>query len=262
MHPLPSSRYLIYALIGVSVLGGYAVYHFFSRTSPDALLQEAFTTVEDIWAYTQNVETTTTVGGRSIHVEGVYHINGRDAHFASISTTTLSIPENSLTPTPSFTLENIALGDRVYLRLNGDAPLRDDLPRGPEWHVYSRDAIPPALHDVVHAGPILDNMRLFAHQGTYLSPSGPGRADRLLNEDLMRYSFTLSRNAPTRAGGTLETMLSRIGDGSVTVWIEPHTKTIRHLYFENGDYRSTTSIRNINTPPSIFAPIDETPPNK
>lgn len=220
----------------------------------DELLERTFSGIAVITSYTQSVETEIDLSDRKLLVSGEYYLNGPDNRFESVATTTLRISVGTKDEEHSFTLRNISIGEDVYSKIDTRSPvLAQTIPHSPEWRHFSKNQIPEAFADIAISGPILDNLLLF-RDGAFLELIQSYGEETWGNERLVRYAFTISREAP-EAGGTLATLLGRIGDGRVDMWIEPESASLRHAVFSGPSYHSTTTFSFMNIPRTINAPI-------
>ena len=251
----------MFVLLGVviaALCGGY-IYHRLHTVLPlDAAMQQALSKVSSITSYSQVVETQTRIGNRTLHIVGTYDVDTAQGRYASYSTTTLCIGAD---PTGhSFTHDDIALGHDVYLKIDSADPLlRSSMQRVPQWEHFTSDAIPQNLTDIAIAGPIQDNIAILGHHGDYLSLLHAHGLVQWGDASLVRYTFTLSRQAASVRDGPLNALIGRVGPGTIDVWIDPQSFEVRHLLFTNPPYISTTTISGINTPPSITAPLVPAP---
>jgi hypothetical protein len=236
------------------IFGAIAAFWLLStrKEIPDELLRRALANIPTIQAYTQHVTTETDIAGRVLHVAGIYHIDRAHNRFSSSATTTLTIPDGS--EPQIFNLANVSIGEDVYVKVEtADESLRSRIPHSPEWKHFNRIQIPDALKDIAIAGPILDNLLLFSEGGMYLDLVDNRGKEDFQGENLARYSFTLG-GTPKDIGGTLQTLMGRIENGSVDIWVDPDSAQIRHMVIARAEYHSTTTFENINHIPDIAAP--------
>lgn len=187
--------------------------------------------------YAMRVETLSQLGDRTLAIDGIYRIAAPNDSYASESTTTLTVLETG--EMHSFSLQNISIGETVYVSVTSESPLLTrTLPLTEGWQSFSSDTIPPTLAGIATRGPILDNALIFAEDGSHLEflEITPGGA----------YLFKL-RNPHAQIGGVLQTLFERIGgDGRITVWLEGGT--VSQFVFTGDDYVSTTTMRGEPTP--------------
>jgi len=150
---------------------------------------------------------------------------------------------------------NISLNDDVYFKIETTSEfLRNTIPHSPEWQHYKRDRVPPQLTDIAIWGPIIDTLLLFRNEGAYIQLLDIHGESRWAEDILARYTFQRSDEDTDHIGGTLATLLQRIGGGTVDIWIDPSTKTVRHIVITSDNYVSTTTLSNINTVSGIVSP--------
>lgn len=239
------TRTYIYSGVAIlSVVGAGAFFWMTTRPEFDTDLQRAFAHASAIHAYTQEDITSTEISERLLRIEGIYRNDSRTGRYASIATTTIRIPEEG---EHSFSLENISLGDDVYTRVSTDSPLlKQQLAFDAAWHRFRRDAIPAEFVNVAISGPIMDHLTLFSDGGNRLDIVDGPIADA--EDARMRvYSFRLAEDARSGAGGTLATLLERIGGGSIRIWIDEED-AIHRIAIDNGSFHSTTTLSRFNEP--------------
>lgn len=222
----------------------------------DTLLRRAYEQIATVRAYTQSVQTEVQLADRLLQVDGRYYHNGAESRFASIATTTLVILNGKKSEKHSFTLQNISIYNDVYTKIDTESDiLRSTIPHTPLWQHFKKDSIPEQFVNISVSGPVLDNLLLFNENGAFLDLVQSHGSSKWGDTSLEKYTLKLSNEAPMGVGGTLGTLLGRIGkDGHVEVWIESESAIIRYMVFTGENYVSTTSISAINTPYIIKAP--------
>lgn len=248
--PFPMTR--TYLVAGGALLVAALVCIHWMSTQPefDADLTEAFQRASEVYAYTQEDITETVISDRTLHIEGLYHNNTRAGRFWSIATTTIVIPDDG---EHEFSLANISFGDEVYTRVVTESPiLREQIAFDAAWHRFRRDAIPTEFQNIAISGPILDHLALFSDGGKHLDlVEGPLTETATSSERV--YVFRLALGARSEAGGTLATLMERIGDGSIRVWIDSE-HLIRRIAIHDELFHSTTTLSRFNEPAVIEAP--------
>jgi hypothetical protein len=252
------SRRTVMILVGVSIaallLFGWLWFVRKSAPVADDMLLSALASVPGTDSYTQTAATETEIAGRNLKVEGIYHVDRKNGRFASSATTTLTIPDND--ERQIFNLMNISIGEDVFVKIETtDEDLQARIPHSPEWKHFSRMTVPVAFADIAVSGPILDNLLLFSENGAYLRLTENHGKEKWGEEELLRYAFVVADDAPKEAGGTLQTLLDRIGDGTVDIWIDGDGTGIRHMVVASGQYHSTTTFSNANHIPGIESPV-------
>ncbi len=244
------------ALVAVSV-GAWCVFQLThtSQSGLDAPIRHAFAKVPSVTSYTQYVETRTKIGDRTLQIVGTYDVDHAQQRFGSYSTTTLFIGADTIGH--SFTHWDVSIGNDVYIKVDSRDPvLQASIQRTPQWKHFTDTTIPGNYTSIAIAGPIQDNLTLLAQNGAYLSLLKNHGLERWGNEPLLRYTFTLSKSAFGISDGPLNALVGRIGkNGTVDVWIDPHSFDVRYLLFTSDPYFSTTTISHINTPLPIDAPL-------
>ncbi len=222
----------------------------------DELLKKTLDTVPEIRTYSQKVETTVFLSDRKLHVEGMYSLNGPDSSFSSDATTTLSFFEGKQLKTSVFTLHNISIGNDVYVKVHTNDPqLQTTIPHSPSWRHFERTHIPPEFTNIAVSGPVLDNLLLLKEGGAYLSLIESHGTSEWNDAAYARYTFELSKEASVNLGGTLGSLMQRIGDtGTIDIWIDEAEARVKYMVFNGENYHSTTTISAINTPPIIVPP--------
>ncbi len=242
-----------YLLSGAAVLIAIvlvAAYWYVTKHEFDADLSAAFERTADVYAYTQEDMTETVISDRMLRIEGIYRNDSRAGRYASIATTTISLPDDG---EHSFTLENISLGEKVYTRVATESPLlKQQIAFDDAWHQFQRDAIPAEFESVAISGPILDHLLLFKSDGSYLTVVD-GPVDDVQGDESLRVYTLRLRDGQTDVGGTLATFMERIGDGTIRIWIDG-TDTIRRIAIDNDSFHSTTTLSRFNEPLTIDAP--------
>lgn len=246
--PLPpwGLTHLQYGVLGLVFLGSVAAFTLLrndvSDKVLDELLAESLALYGDISSYEHAVETLALFPDRSLSIEGIYRVDRDRMRFEAVSTTTLAFPGG---PSDiSFSLQNRALGRQVYVHVYTSSPvLKGSIPSHEEWQHFSADAIPESYRGIAVPGPILDNLLVLSEKGAYLSLHE--RPTRITEDGraLVRYVFNRSSREP--GPGTLQALLGRVGNGSVTLWIDESTHKPVRLVFAGHDYRSTTTLSHL-----------------
>ena len=237
---------LIFAV--VAVLGYFA----YSSYRNSVALSKIYATVDSTSSYSQYVNTETILSDRLLEVEGTYFNNKKAREYASQATTTLTIPDQK--EPISFTLSNIAIRDVVYTKIESESENNPiTIPLGPTWHRFENDAIPEEFQSVSIPGPILDNLALFSRNGTYVKLVKNEGEDSTFGSPLQRYKLELSGETPSEESSVTK-LIERIGEGTVTIWVDQETDHIHHIVFKNYPYVSTTTISNVNNPLPVLPP--------
>jgi hypothetical protein len=247
-----NAKVVAVSAVAVAVIGSIGAYTYFSDRSQRILLDEVLAGVSSINSYTQAVETQTIISDRQVSVIGMYRNNHSTNEYASFATTTISSPE---TGPMTFSINNIALGGRVYVQVQSDFEgLVTTVPADGVWRVYEFGAIPTAFQSVAIPGPVLDNLLLLSDRGSFLTLIKALGTDTQDGVELAKYRFKASgEKAPVAS--PLTTLLERIGtDGHIDVWVHEPSKTVRMLVITNPPYFSTTTFSGINNPPAIDTP--------
>ncbi len=184
--------------------------------------------------YGMRAETRVDIGDRILSIDGTYRIDTPAKSYSSNSRTTLTVKNTG--ETHSFTLQNISLGEKVYVSVSTDSPLlRQTLPLTEGWRSFDSRAIPEEFVGIAVYGPILDNTRIFADEGAHLT-----FLEKKVEDSGEQYVFKLS-NPRDEIGGTLQTLFERIGsEGRVFVWLREGR--VSHFVFTGKDYVSTTTL--------------------
>ena len=246
---------LVAGAIGVALLitKGYLL---ITKPTSDPLLAKVIENVAKNIAYIQHVETETSLSDRDIRVVGDYMVNHKSREYYSVATTTLTLPDTGQgREKHSFTLSNIAIVDDVYTKIDTESELlKKTIPHSVTWRHFKSGQIPPEFENIAIAGPILDNLRIFDERGRYMVIIKKHGYETFQNENLMRYTLSLSDSTPPE--GTLGVILNRIGkNGHIDAWVDAKNHMIRHLHFENGEYRSTTTIETSESTPPLSPPV-------
>ena len=255
----PRTKSLLKILL---ILGGFALCALLAKlylTHPtpftqDPLLRSAMTRIKAINSYRQTVDTDIQFPTRKLRIIGTYDVDNAQQRYASLSTTTLFSGARS--KGADFTLANISIGPDIYTRIETNSPeLKRTIPATTTWQHFTKGSIPLLYTGIAIAGPVLDNLRIFEHDGAYLTLTSAPSAAYWGTEYLTRYSFAPAHVAPAASDGTLAALLSRISaTGTIDVWIDSQ-KTVRYLVFQNENYHSTTTLSDYNTAFPIVSPI-------
>ncbi len=244
------------AVAGIFI-GGYVLYNTILSGAFDDRLQEALQSVQDPRSYEMLVETETQVSDRTINIAGLYRLDFEQRRFGSYATTTLIAPE--LPPkerTNSFTLENVAVGTDVYVKIETEsALLRKTIPHSPEWRHFTDTTIPRQFTNIAVSGPVLDSLALLGGNGSYLSLMQKPTEIRIGSSTYHVYTFRLSKKARSVVGGTLQSLMGRIATGTVDVLVDD-ARSVRGLVVHGDNYVSTTTIMSVNTPVLIPIPSE------
>lgn len=237
----------------------FSIYWFLTRPpATDRFLEETLTHIMDIHSYKHKVVTDTVVSNRKLIVEGVYYVNHSTKRYASFSTTTLIIPKGEPASGPHvFTLANISIKDSVYTKIDTKSELlKSTIPQSGVWNSFQKDKVSKRFKDISISGPVLDHLRLFEGEGKYLVLAKSNGDEQINGETLRHYTFTRS-NSIEGAGGTLKTLLSRIGEhGVIDVWLDTERMEIKRMLIENGAYQTRAFFSEFNSIPAIEAPVD------
>ncbi len=219
----------------------------------DSPIQKALAQIPLVTSYAQDIQTETKIDTKSLVITGLYINDYKSNTYLSYSTTTLIVAGD---PNPHlFTHQNISIGETVYLRVQTqDLLLKNSIQGTPQWQKFKNSSIPQKFANIAIAGPIQDNLSLLSQNGAYLILHKKYGLVHFKDETLLRYTFSLSKNIATIPEGPLRAVVGRIGSGTIDVWIDPQNFQVRYLLFTNTPYISTTTISNINTPPSIGIP--------
>ncbi len=243
-------------LVAATLIGvGYSYVLLTAPPKLDNRMLSALKAVQALGSYEMAVETRTRFSDRDMTVSGTYLLDLRNERYASLATTTLQIPNaRGRIESHSFTLENISIGDDVYLRIDTESPLlRESIPYSAEWRQFTGGTIPAEFTDIAVHGPVLNNLALFSGNGKYLRLLEKPQEFVIEGVRLFRYRFELSDTASDVSGGTLRSLLNRIGRGSVDVWLD-ETPAVRVMTVHGENYVSTTTVIGVNTPLQISAP--------
>ncbi len=242
------------AAAGVLV-GGYYLYQAKRSGFFDARLQSALEAVEGLRSYEAQVDTSTALSDRTIAVSGLYRLDFDANRYGSYATTTLTIPtEKPSKRSHAFTFQNISIGNEIFVRIDTDSQLlRQTIPHDARWHRFSADSIPQEFTDIAVSGPVLDNLALLSKRGRYLSLNAAPAERMYENHRYYVYEFSLSNEASEVQGGTLQSLIQRIGDGHVFVWINEQSQ-VQLMTFSGENYFSTTTIQSVNTPVNVATP--------
>ncbi len=221
----------------------------------DSRMLSALQSVQVLSAYEMQVETKTVYSDRLIAVLGLYKLNFRDNSYASLATTTLTIPENRPGHREhTFSLQNISVNNDVYVKIETDSELlKENIPHSPLWRHFTKETIPPQFNDIAVSGPVLDNLQLFSGNAKYLRLAKKPEEFLIEGSPFFRYTFELSEAASTIEGGTLKSLVARIGRGEVEVWLDA-TPEIRVITVKGDNYVSTTTILSVNKELRVDAP--------
>ncbi len=242
--------YLIFGVIAV-IAALVGAHWYMTRPEFDAELTAAFEAVSDIHAYTQEDVTETIVSERLLRIEGTYSNDTRTDRYSSVATTTIEIPGEGV---HSFSLSNISRGEDVYTKVVTDSPLlRQQIAFDAAWHNFRRDAIPNEFKDIAISGPIMDHLALFRDGGTRLDVIDGPTIDESASSTLRSYTFRLALGARSDAGGTLATLMERIDDGHVRIWIDEESM-IRRIVIDDESFHSTTTLTGFNERIAIEPP--------
>ena len=260
------SSFGVLSIVGIGgaviLASGLVWYLFFASKRPhfDELTLRVFENVALVKTYRQEVTTDTDISSRHLHIVGLYDIDSENSRFATYSTTTLTIPDMpEATRDHTFTLKNIAVGNDVFTHIQTDSSLlKKTVPYSPDWRHFKNDTIPEEFVNIAVPGPILDNLALFRDKGAYLVPTGPANEVVRDGMTLQHYTFTIAGDAARNSYGSLAALVEHINTGTVEVWVDAETATIRFLEFKSEVYQSLTKITLINEGITIEPPSDFT----
>lgn len=251
MH-ISRTNYLLGAA-GLCILGTAVAFWYWTKEPIDPVLAKAFARAAEIRSYTQSDVTQTEISGRTLRIEGIYHNDDAANRYASSATTSLTIPGD--TEEHTFNLTNISIGADVYTRVATESELlRRQIAFDSSWHHFRYDAIPPLFDSVAVAGPVIDHLELFRDGGTFVELLTFDGEVELSGESVRNYTFKLSERADAELGGTLETLVRRIGNGTISISVEPHSYLIRRIVIAGSGFHSTTTISLVDEPVSILPP--------
>ncbi len=254
------SKYLLRGLGLLLLLAviGLAVAEYADRKAHefDEPLIKTLEGIRSIQSYSQYVDTTTVVSDRPLRVFGWYIVDHGTRSYATFSTTTLRVPDGVLgAGNHDFTHDNIAIGDTVYVKIDTDSEfLKPSINDSHEWHRFERDRIPETYKNIAIAGPILDNLRIFANNAAHLELVKKYGLETVGLEQLRHYRFKLKSVVPDES--TVGALAERLGsEGTIDIWIDDDSSTIRRMYFARDPYTSTTTLSAFNEVPVITPPI-------
>jgi hypothetical protein len=245
MHTKAVLALFVLALISLSIYG----YSYVKNQQDKAFIEQVFSSVESIDSYVQRVETELTVAERTVTIQGVYKNDRGKSAYASESTTTVQVPGSS--SLFRFSTENIALDNRVYVRVRADEGTPTTVPAD-VWHTFDFASIPKEFETLAIPGPVLDNLLLFSEGGRYLRLESAQGADTTFGVNALRYRFSASGVKP-ETPSPLTVLLERIGPGTIDVWVGA-SSTLEALVITNPPYYSTTTLSDFNNPLGIAAP--------
>ena len=258
---MSSNRVISMSVIGVLLVSIPIGYLILTRSPFDDRIQAVFKAADLTTAYSQAVRTETDLGDRRLVVEGRYYIDRGANVYASSATTTLILHEND--EEHSFSLDTLALSDRVYARVWTESSLlAPTLPASEQWREFKRGEVPEEFTLIARDGPIVDNLALFRSQGLYLDPLS-ARSERTLGSDqYFHYTFRLSEAALNERGGILGSHSERLGpEGVIEAYLSKDTGELRFIVLRNAPYVSTTTLDTMNithlfAPPSLSEVLD------
>lgn len=252
---MPRVRKLLYpALFLVLFFLGITTYLYFKPKyiDLDTPLKIALLSIPSIDTYSQYVETETEVSGRTLKIVGSYDVDSKNKRFAAYSTTTLIIKGEQKGHV--FTLQNISIGDDIYTKIEtADPLLKSSIQSSATWRHFKNDVIPESFIGIAVSGPIQDNLQILSDNGSWITLVKKVGVEEFNHIPTLHYVFKLSNRTPPQ-DGALSAMLSRIGTGTIDVWLHPQTYEPLFLRFENYPYLSTTTILYTNTPLLIEVP--------
>lgn len=235
------------------LLGGY-IYRTTRPAPPDPLLQAVFAKASAVEQYAQEDRTEALVGDRRLVIRGTYLVDRAHNSYASVATTTVYTPPQKTGQ--SFTLSNISIGNEVYskMEVGGVAP-HTSIPSEETWHRFASNAIPDDYVGIAVPGPLLDDLRLFSENGSYLTLMEQLPAPTASSSPL-GYRFRLSGKLPPSPGGTLEALIGHIGTGTIDAWIQPWDATIQTIAIHAVGYHATATLSRFDEALSIEAPVE------
>lgn len=221
----------------------------------DAPLIAALEKVSTIQSYVQYVDTSTVVSDRPLRVYGWYTVDHTNRTYSAFSTTTLQVPEGIQgAGGHDFTHDNIAIGDTVYVKVDTKSEfLKPSINDSHEWQRFDRNDIPDPYKNIAIAGPILDNLRVFANSAEHLELIRKFGLETIEDKILRHYRFKLKSIVPKES--TVGALSERLGSaGIIDIWTDDETATIQRMVFTNEPYTSTTSLSSFNTAPPTTPP--------
>ncbi len=244
---------VIIVAAGIGIL--YARNILWGTPQLDTRMHTALLGVQALTTYEMEVETSATVSLRPLAILGRYQLDFKNDRFGSFTTTTLMVPgEDEKLYAHTFTLQNISTGNDIYVKIETESPLlKKTIPHSPVWQHLNRSAIPSLFKDIAVEGPMLNTLALFANSGSYIRLVEKPFSYQVDGATFYRYRFELSELAKDVSGGTLKSLIDRIGRGTVDVWID-ESPAIRFVVVRGESYVSTSSILRINTPVDIPTP--------
>lgn len=209
----------------------------------------------EIAAYTQTATTTFSQDGRKLVIVGRYYVDDRNRIYASYSTTTLEIPtkESHVGEPHTFTHENIAIEDDIYVRVTTSSEvLKSQIKHDSNWRQFKAAEIPNDFKDIAIPGPLLDTLGIFSDSGVHLELVAQNIAISDARE-LYQYTFRL-RSVPVDKG-YLTVVGSRLyPEGVINVYINQNTKQVERISMKNAGFSNDVEIVIHHTPLSIASP--------
>ncbi len=241
----------------VSLLMSFVIYEYIERKAHefDEPLIKVLEKVDSIQSYNQYVDTTTVVSDRPLRVFGWYVVDHSSRSYATFSTTTLTVPVGiEGAGNHDFTHDNIAIDDTVYVKIDTDSEfLKPSINDSDKWQRFTKDKIPEAYKNIAISGPILDNLRILAHDAEHLELIRKYGIETIDGKDLRRYRFTLKNGVPKES--TVGALQQRLGDeGTIDIWIDDAEMVVERMVFSHPPYTSTTTLSAFNGVDTIVPP--------
>lgn len=222
----------------------------------DPSFERTIERIPSISSHHEYVETQVEISDRILTIEGVYLSDRQNGAYAGYSTTTITLPDLPLDRrTHTFTHANISVGPDVYTRIQTSSSfLKESIPHSDTWQHFKRSEIPRAFADIAVPGPIIENLRFLDQRGAYLRLIKSG-SDALEGREYHTFTFELTGK---EAEGNLQTVMDRIGDGTVELWADKDTDLPHRMVFRGPGYWATTTFSFVNNGP-ITPPQGELP---
>lgn len=234
-------------LTGIGVIAAISIFIAVSRQSEvreyGPLLAQFIESASHTVPYRADVEVSIPQSGKMLSIEGLYFVNHETREYYSFSTTSVTDIDNT-TPSISFTIENIALNNWVYLRITPlDAYSRKTVRGTDSWVDFPANEIPVKYTDIAVSGPVQDNLALFSENGSLielLKSERSGGAD----SPTETYTFKLSSKGMTAPSGPVRAIADHIGSlGYIYVTIPGPDNSDARMIFSGNNYSATTTIR-------------------
>lgn len=219
----------------------------------DDILAKTFEVVPEITSHEEVVSTYVVISDRTLSIEGRYYSHAAQEAYAAYSTTTITLPDlPAAQASHAFTHQNISIREDIYTKVETKSPvLKQAILHSPQWRHFKRADIPREYADIAISGPILENMRLLSSGGEYLKLRRNDGIEDFQGEKLARYHFSLSGKS---ASSNLGTVMGRIAEGTVDLWVRPEDSMPHTMVFNGPGYFATTTFHSLNTLAPISAP--------